>query len=207
MRLYSYVMTDDTGFAPNTDHGFLTLACCKPGIRKGAERGNWVLGVCGKGLANKKLCPGPYHIVFLAEVYNVVTFEEYWNNDQYKKKNPNPCFPNGDNLYGKRGRHTPVKRLAHSIHHQKAEEQKRDLNGINVLIAKRFCYFGNKGPCAANWKSMFPYNEDGAPIRPYRVITDGPLINRFVNWVQCSYRKKGVPHAGLIQGISCSKSY
>lgn len=33
--VYEYVMTSDSGFAPNPFHGTCTLACCKPKIRKG----------------------------------------------------------------------------------------------------------------------------------------------------------------------------
>lgn len=33
--VYEYVMTSDSGFAPNPFHGACTLACCKPKIRKG----------------------------------------------------------------------------------------------------------------------------------------------------------------------------
>lgn len=32
--VYEYVMTSDSGFAPNPFHGTCTLACCKPKIRK-----------------------------------------------------------------------------------------------------------------------------------------------------------------------------
>ena len=35
MIVYEYVMTSDSGFAPNPFHGTCTLACCKPKIRKG----------------------------------------------------------------------------------------------------------------------------------------------------------------------------
>lgn len=35
MIAYEYVMTNDSGFAPNPFHGACTLACCKPKIRKG----------------------------------------------------------------------------------------------------------------------------------------------------------------------------
>lgn len=34
MLVYEYVMTYDTGFAPNPFYGVCTLACCKPKIRK-----------------------------------------------------------------------------------------------------------------------------------------------------------------------------
>ena len=38
MVIYEYVMTDDTGFAPNPFYGICTLACCKPVIRRGVAK-------------------------------------------------------------------------------------------------------------------------------------------------------------------------
>jgi hypothetical protein len=34
VRLFTYKMTHDSGFAPNPFYDILTLATCKPGIRK-----------------------------------------------------------------------------------------------------------------------------------------------------------------------------
>lgn len=41
MIVYEYVMTSDSGFAPNPFHGACTLACCKPKIRKGVANEIW----------------------------------------------------------------------------------------------------------------------------------------------------------------------
>ena len=40
--LYCYKMTHDTGFAPNPYYEVLTLATCKPTIRRCAEIGYWI---------------------------------------------------------------------------------------------------------------------------------------------------------------------
>lgn len=45
MHVYSYIVTHDTGFAPNPFHGVLTLACCKPAIRRAAEVGDVIVGL------------------------------------------------------------------------------------------------------------------------------------------------------------------
>ena len=42
MRLFSYKMTSDTGFAPNPFGRRLTLATCKPMIRQSTHEGDWV---------------------------------------------------------------------------------------------------------------------------------------------------------------------
>lgn len=44
MKLYRYVMTYDTGLAPNPYHGYCTLALCKPQIRRTAQVGDWIMG-------------------------------------------------------------------------------------------------------------------------------------------------------------------
>lgn len=44
MKLYSYVLTHDTGFAPNPSGEYCTLACCKPRIRKSAQVDDWIIG-------------------------------------------------------------------------------------------------------------------------------------------------------------------
>ncbi|MBM6972226.1 hypothetical protein H6A17_14510, partial [Mordavella massiliensis] len=61
--LYVYVMTADKNFAPCFDENLCTLACCKGGKRGGMRTAVykdwikndsvWVMGVCGKKLADK----------------------------------------------------------------------------------------------------------------------------------------------------------
>ena len=45
MKLYSYILTHDTGFSPNPFFGYCTLACCKPDIRRVAKVGDWIVGL------------------------------------------------------------------------------------------------------------------------------------------------------------------
>lgn len=40
MKLFSYIVTHDAGFAPNPFWGYCTLACCKPAIRRTANVGD-----------------------------------------------------------------------------------------------------------------------------------------------------------------------
>jgi len=49
-KLYSYIMTSDSGFAPNPFHDICTLATCKPETRRLAKKGDWILGFSGKSL-------------------------------------------------------------------------------------------------------------------------------------------------------------
>ena len=49
MRLYSYVVASDSGFAPNPFWRILTLACCKPKMRLTAKPGDLLVGLAGAG--------------------------------------------------------------------------------------------------------------------------------------------------------------
>lgn len=75
-RIYRYVLMDDKGMAPNPRGAMLTLATCKPTIRRGARRGDWVL-------ANR---PAPHNerVVWAGRVSEVLTFEEY--SDKYPER-------------------------------------------------------------------------------------------------------------------------
>jgi hypothetical protein len=44
MEIYRYVLTSDTGMAPCIDQGTVTLATCKPVIRRCAQAGDWTIG-------------------------------------------------------------------------------------------------------------------------------------------------------------------
>ena len=74
-RGYSYVVRRDYGFAPNPFYGFLTLATCKPKIRRKAQVGDFIIGIAPVDFDNK--------LVFMAKVSKVITFNEYWNNEEY----------------------------------------------------------------------------------------------------------------------------
>ena len=45
MKIYSYIVKRDYGFAPNPFYGYCTLATCKPVIRKHAEIGDIIVGI------------------------------------------------------------------------------------------------------------------------------------------------------------------
>jgi hypothetical protein len=56
MKLYSYVIAADTGFAPNPFNNFCCLECCKPMIRKNANIDDWIVGTGSKrSVGNDKL--------------------------------------------------------------------------------------------------------------------------------------------------------
>jgi hypothetical protein len=145
MTLYSYVVKEDTGFAPNPFHGYCTVACCKAPIRKKAKEGDWIVGLTSKDKGNG--------IVFFMQVHRVLTFDQYWK--EFKQKRPNLnagiVAARGDNIYERREGFSYGYRQLRSMHSQpepfgKSENEdnkRRDLESKNVLVAKKFAYFGS----------------------------------------------------------------
>lgn len=152
-RLFSYLMTHDSGFAPNPFHQRLTLATCKPGIRRTKIVGDWVAGFASKALVNNsRKLNVPIEdrgLVFFMKISQVVPLERYFICDEFQCKKPSPIINKyenieadyGDNIYSK---------LANGewqwLENENHDEgfQKHDTDGINVLVSDQFWYFGRK---------------------------------------------------------------
>ena len=166
MFLYCYKMTHDTGFAPNPYFGVLTLATCKPIIRKCAKKGYWISGwasniVYGKDLVyNDKA----QKLIYLAKVSEVLSFVEYWNNYPQKRQpdqsleRGKECFKScgntittkhkdisfcGDNIYEPDDNEFLGFKQHENPHHGEGNKA-HDLSGENVLVCEEFYYFGVK---------------------------------------------------------------
>lgn len=59
MRVFTYVLDHDTGFAPNPFHGWCTLAGCKPVIRRTARIDDWIVGMTPRTGAPATASPTP----------------------------------------------------------------------------------------------------------------------------------------------------
>lgn len=142
MRLYSYILRHDSGFAPNPFGGICTLACCKPAIRRTACPDDLVLGLTPKHLG--------YRLAYVMYVNEVMPFESYWNDFRFKGKRPDRSSASrsnrmGDNCYEPIG---PGEFRQHPCAHSKKdgsedlEKKNWDLSGGQVLVGGRYWYFG-----------------------------------------------------------------
>ncbi|MBO7055385.1 MAG: hypothetical protein J6X18_17360 [Bacteroidales bacterium] len=162
--LYCYKMTHDTGFAPNPYHNVLTLATCKPVIRRCAKKDYWISGwasnvVQGK---DKKYKDKAQKLIYLAKVSDVLSFEEYWEKYPLKKQptksieGGKECFKScgngivvrnddisfcGDNIY-EPDANDPSGFKQHKNAHHNEQNKAHDLSGKNVLVCEEFYYFG-----------------------------------------------------------------
>jgi hypothetical protein len=98
-KIRTYKMTHTTGFAPNVDGGILTLACCKPVIRRVAEVDDWIAGFTSAKNTGGATKVGEEKLVYLMEVTEKLTFDEYWK--KYPQKRPKTSTDVGDNIYTK----------------------------------------------------------------------------------------------------------
>jgi len=175
-RVFSYVITHDTGFAPNPYWGFCTLANCKPQIRRHTLPGDWVLGMGSpRNVGNGKL-------IYAMRVGEVLTFEQYNTDSRFRQKRPDltgdPAQRCGDNIYFKRKRGGWGQRA--SFH--KREDMKTDLGGKNVLVSSRFFYFGeNAIPVPPKFRALVHKG------RAHSCHFPPTLIQRFLKWLCENY--------------------
>jgi hypothetical protein len=148
VKLYSYVVARDYGFAPNPFFGVCTLATCKPRIRSVAQVEDWVVGTGSKTRKREK------HVVYAMRVTGAMTFNQYWANPRFQVKKPNlqgskkQAF--GDNIYS-RGAHAKKWSQANSHHSltdgsPNASNIAADTKTDRVLISDDFVYWGGLGP-------------------------------------------------------------
>lgn len=141
VRGFSYIITRDFGFAPNPFHGVLTLATCKPKIRKVAQIGDYLIGNSNKVTGNK--------LIYMAKVDEVTTFDQYWLDARFqcKKATMNGSFKTlyGDNIYHHEGEKWIQANSHHSLDNgmENHANLKKDTEITDhVLICGDFFYLG-----------------------------------------------------------------
>lgn len=147
MRIFSYVVVSDSGFAPNPFWGHCTLAACKPVIRRTAHVGDWVAGLSPKASGNR--------LVYAMQVTEKIPIEAYFADSRFAAKKPDFDRPElvwhqGDNVYepGPQPGQFRQLRSRHSLADggEDLSQMRHDLSGLYVLISDRYWYFGGEGP-------------------------------------------------------------
>lgn len=143
MRLFTYVVARDYGFAPNPFGGVCTLATCKPEIRRLASVGDWVAGIASK---DDKAIPS---LVYVMRVDEAMTYEEYWADTRFAHKKAQRCsslrHAFGDNIYSR----SIAGRWLQADSHHSLEDGSINLRNVEndtkanrVLIGWKFAYWG-----------------------------------------------------------------
>ena len=145
-KIILYKMTHDTGFAPNPDHGFMTLATCVPHIRRSLNTnvGDWLGGIVSLTLAEKLGKPEQAgRLVYLMCISEKMPMMDYAKDARFSIKKPTVTYLTGDNIYT----FQETAQRAYSItqsspFHKSWQAMYHDLGGRNVLVSDDFYYFG-----------------------------------------------------------------
>jgi hypothetical protein len=207
IKLFSYNLKYDYGFAPNPFYEYCTLACCKPKIRKKIGRifekekneyDFWVVGISSadRGKDRNKL-------IYAMKVDEVLTFSEYFKDKRFKNKIPKwnsskSIEKNGDNIYkfegtGNLKNVNSYKQLLSRHNNPKINlepkkdalfHKQRDLEqgDFYVLVAKEYYYFG-RSPLKLNSSLQGLYEaKSGKHIREKHKF-DEKTIEKFKEFI------------------------
>lgn len=163
MRVWSYVISIDSGSAPNFDPPAVTLVVCKPRIRQKAVTGDLVLAFNGMRLA-----ANPNSLRWAGIVGRVIPMERYWRDSSFRAKRPGHS-PTPDNFYRLSG--ADWTQMPNTTHNE--NDIKRDLSGKNALIFKRAWYFGHTVPELPN---VFDLRVTARRTEPLRNIGEGEWL-------------------------------
>lgn len=186
MKLYSYIVRRDFGFAPNPFHGVCTLATCKPKIRAKAQPGDWILGTGSKrfGLDG--------HIVFAMQVAEVLDFDSYWSDARFKRKRPNlrgslkQAY--GDNIYHRDPETDGW--IQEDSHHSLADGSpnlanvERDTQANAVLIGEKFYYWGASGPKIPDEFRNYNGHDICHSTQFHKCNFPSVLVESFIAWIR-----------------------
>ena len=184
MRLFSYVVRWDFGFAPNPFFGTCTLATCKPKIRSTAMVGDWIVGV-GSKTQNRRGC-----LVYVMQVADQMTFNEYWADERFAQKKPNlagaikQAF--GDNIYFRdRGGRWHQRNSRHSREDGSPDPEhvRHDIETDRVLIGGTYAYWGGCGPeIPSKFRDWDGQHDISNPGRSHKCHFPCDMVRAFVDW-------------------------
>lgn len=186
MKLYSYVVARDFGFAPNPFFGFCTLATCKPQIRKHAQVGDWIVGTGSKGYGlDGKL-------VYVMKVKETLTYDQYWKDPRFRSKRPNLMGSlkqaYGDNIYHRdpKTKKWIQENSHHSLPDGRPNQQniRHDTKVPRVLVGIEFAYWGASGPSIPARFRQYQGVDVCCQHQGHKCNFSENLVASFVSWIQ-----------------------
>ena len=139
-RLYVYKLVADNGGAPCVWRRILSLAICKPKIRKSAKEGDIIFGFGGKEYSER--------LIYITRVTARAVEGDYYRRRQYAKR--------PDCIY--RDIEDKARRKVRARYHTRSDERKKDVGmrfeKADVILSQDFRYFGRKG--TDDYKRKFP---------------------------------------------------
>lgn len=206
MKLFSYVVEHDYGFAPNPFFGVCSLAACKPNIRCCAQVGDYIIGTgCAKSdRPNYEERRG--YLVYFMQITEVTNFDKYWDDKRFARKRPlfsgSKMLAFGDNIYHRNT--TTGEWYQQNSFHSLPSGDRHDINlkddtgkTDRVLLSTDFAYWGDSGPlippklrdfegedvvCNRNHKSRFSPEFVETVVTWLRGLEQTGCLGRPANW-------------------------
>ena len=129
--MFVYKLVVDNGGAPCVFRNLLSLAICKPKIRKSAQKGSLIFGFGGKRYDER--------LIYIARVTDKLEGREYYQRRKYARRPDCVYRIEGDGAV----------RKASARYHAKSDERKKDVSfhfkNAFVLLSKDFRYLGKNG--------------------------------------------------------------
>ena len=189
-KIWRYVVRYDDGFAPCIEKNFCTLTCCKPRIRRYAEKGDWLVGFHSISAGKAALC----YVMKVTEA--PMPFAKYWADPRFKGRRDNVYRPTTAGLVW-------VKNAFND--HDDAGSHKRDIGGVNALISDEYWYFEKDESF-----SLYDYLDHGAVTRlwyPYTGQKYNGLLdddfNSLLRLLDKNFPKGSSSHQRLAAPSSC----
>lgn len=207
MRGFFYIVNsvddgyNNTGTAPDSSGGVLTLATEKPQIRSGVEPNDYVIGI-------SRAIPGkPRRVIFTMRVGEIISFKEAWQRGEkdpvFAAKRGGVANPEGEKRAmvveegpiiggdihvkpGRKGGYEHVGRAVHAFTWRKDVDENRDRYVVGdptsrywgaqgaVITDEIACLIGGK-----DFTAQYPLGEGCS----YRVINSAPALNNFLKAV------------------------
>jgi hypothetical protein len=138
--IYVYKMVADNGGAPCISGNLLSLAICKPKIRKTAGKESLVFGFGGKGFKER--------LIYIARVTDKLEGDAYYRRREYARR-PD-CIYRAEN-------HRPMRKVSAKYHFD-SDQRRKDVGfhfeNAFVLLSDDFRYLGRKG--TDDFKKRYP---------------------------------------------------
>lgn len=185
MKLLSYIVARDFGFAPNPFYGYCTLATCKPQLRLKASVGDWVIGT---GAKTKYNLAG--YLIYAMKVDEVMEFDSYWNDPRFICKRPvmNGSLKQlyGDNIYHRLDGQWVQADSHHSLETGLPNPKNidNDTSVNRLLISQKFVYYGMAAPLIPEDFRLYQSTGEDicCPRQGHRVISP-EFATAFESWL------------------------
>ncbi|WP_176730433.1 hypothetical protein [Devosia insulae] len=178
---YRYVVRFDDGSAPNYGGVAVTLAICKPIIRRCADEGDLVIGFESLTVRRRSRA-----VRWAGIIKEKLTFEAYWRDERFRDKRPDTSIK-GDNIYAPDG--TALVQVPNPVHG--AGNVSRDLSGRFALVFGRAWVFGRNAPDLP--EAMNLHFTGSAREGHRRSALSGTQLAEVTSWLDHTYRLLGLP--------------